>query len=210
MINSVVLVSGMQQSDSVIHINCESHSVVSDFCHPMNCTVHGVLQARILEWVAVPFSRGSSQPRDWTQVSCITGRSPSYISYMNVKSLSRVRLFATLWIVTTRLLHPWDFQARILEWVAISFSRGSSWPRDWTHISRIAGRHFTVWATREAPIITVIHIPVSILFKFFSHLDCYMILNRVPCAIYTVGPCWLSILIIACVYVNPKLPNYLH
>ena len=72
MINSVVLVSGMQQSDSVIHINCESHSVVSDFCHPMNCTVHGVLQARILEWVAFPFSRGSSQPRDQTQV-CIAG-----------------------------------------------------------------------------------------------------------------------------------------
>ena len=35
---------------------------------------HGILQARILEWVAFPFSRGSSQPRDWTQVSCITGR----------------------------------------------------------------------------------------------------------------------------------------
>ena len=34
-----------------------------------NCSVHGILQARILEWVAVPFSRGSSQPRDWTQVS---------------------------------------------------------------------------------------------------------------------------------------------
>ena len=41
------------------------------------------------------------------------------------------------------------FQARVLEWVAISFSRGSSWPRDWTRVSRIAGRHFTVWATRE-------------------------------------------------------------
>ena len=39
--------------------------------------------------------------------------------------------------------------ARIMEWVAISFSRGSSWPRDWTQVSRIVGRHFTVWATRE-------------------------------------------------------------
>ena len=43
-------------------------------CNPMNCTVHGILQARILEWVAFSFSRGSSQPRDQTQVSCITGR----------------------------------------------------------------------------------------------------------------------------------------
>ena len=42
------------------------------------------------------------------------------------------------------------FQARILEWVAISFSRRSSWPRDWTQVSRIIGRRFTIWATREA------------------------------------------------------------
>ena len=45
----------------------ESLSVTSD-------TVHGILQARILEWIAVPFSREPSQPRDWTQVSCIAGR----------------------------------------------------------------------------------------------------------------------------------------
>ena len=42
-------------------------------CDPMDCTVHVILQARILEWVAFPFSRGSSQPRDLTQVSCIAG-----------------------------------------------------------------------------------------------------------------------------------------
>ena len=42
------------------------------------------------------------------------------------------------------------FQTRILEWVAISFSRGSSWPRDQTWVSCIAGRFFTIWATREA------------------------------------------------------------
>ena len=43
-------------------------------CDPMDYTVHGILQARILEWVAVPFSRGSSWPRNWTGVSCIAGR----------------------------------------------------------------------------------------------------------------------------------------
>ena len=43
-------------------------------CGSMDYTVHGILQARILEWVAFPFSRGSSQPRDWTQVSHIAGR----------------------------------------------------------------------------------------------------------------------------------------
>ena len=48
-------------------------------CDPMDCSllsssVHGTLQARILEWIAFSFSRGTSQPRDRTRVSCITGR----------------------------------------------------------------------------------------------------------------------------------------
>ena len=56
--------------------NC---SVVSDSCDPMGCnlpasSIHGIFQARILEWVAISFSRRSSQPRDWTQVSHIVGR----------------------------------------------------------------------------------------------------------------------------------------
>ena len=45
----------------------------STFCDPMDCAVHGILQARILDWIAGPFSRGSSQPGDQTQVSCIAG-----------------------------------------------------------------------------------------------------------------------------------------
>ena len=51
----------------------ESRSVVSDSLLPVDYTVHGILQARILEWAAFPFSRGSSQPRDRTQVSHIAG-----------------------------------------------------------------------------------------------------------------------------------------
>ena len=58
-----------------------SHSVISDstLCNPMNCSppgssVHGIHQARILEWVAMPFSRGCSGSRDQTQVSHIAGR----------------------------------------------------------------------------------------------------------------------------------------
>ena len=42
-------------------------------CDPMDYTVHGILQARILAWVAIPFSRGSSQPRTQTRISCIAG-----------------------------------------------------------------------------------------------------------------------------------------
>ena len=43
-------------------------------CSPPGSSVHGILQARILEWVAMPSSRGPSQPRDRTWVSCIAGR----------------------------------------------------------------------------------------------------------------------------------------
>ena len=44
------------------------------FCNPMDCTVHGILQARILEWVAYPLSRGSFQTRNQPGVFCIAGK----------------------------------------------------------------------------------------------------------------------------------------
>ena len=51
----------------------------------------------------------------------------------------------------TRLLRPWDSPGKSPGWVAVPFSRGFSWPRNWTWVSRIVGRLFTIWATREAP-----------------------------------------------------------
>ena len=60
-----------------------SCSVVSNSLRPMDCTppgpsVHGILQARILEWVANSFSRGSFRPRNQTRVSCVAGRFLTY------------------------------------------------------------------------------------------------------------------------------------
>ena len=54
-----------------------SHFIVSSSLRPMDCSspgssVHGILQARILEWIAMLSSRESSQPRDWTWVSCVS------------------------------------------------------------------------------------------------------------------------------------------
>ena len=92
-------------------------------CDPIDYTIHGILQAGILEWVAVPFSRGSSQPRDPTQVSCIAGR------------------FFTSW-ATREAQEYWR--------VAYSCSSGSSRPRNLTRVSCIAGGFFSSWATREA------------------------------------------------------------
>ena len=79
-------------------------------------TAHGILQAGILEWIAFPFSRGSSQPRAQTQVSHCR-----------------------------RLLYRLSHRGspRILEWVAYSFSSGLSQPRNRTRVSCIVGRFFT-------------------------------------------------------------------
>ena len=77
------------------------------------------------------------------------------VTLQSIKIVSEVaQLYPTLW-------GPMDcsppgssihgiFQARVLEWVAISSSRGSSWPRDGSQISRTTDRCSTIWATREA------------------------------------------------------------
>ena len=111
----------------------------STLCDPMDCSsvgssVHGIPQARILEWVAMPTSRGSSRPRDRTQVCC-TGGQLLYHS-TTAKSLQ----------LCPTLCHPLDCsppgssvhgisQARILEWVAMPSSKGSSPPRNQTCVS---------------------------------------------------------------------------
>ena len=70
-----------------------------------------------------------------------------------VSMLSCVRLFVIQRIIAQpgSSVHQ-ILPARILEWVAIPFSRGSSQTRDWTHVSCIAGKFFTIWATREVQV----------------------------------------------------------
>ena len=72
-------------------------------------------------------------------------------------AFSRVWFFAPLWTVCSppgSSVHG-ILQARILKWVAIPFTRGSSWPSNWTQIPCIAGRFFTIWTTREAPFLPI-------------------------------------------------------
>ena len=68
----VVQINGKESASEVAQ-SCPT------LCDPVDCSlpgspVHGILQASILEWVAISFSRGFSRPRDWTQISCIAGR----------------------------------------------------------------------------------------------------------------------------------------
>ena len=58
---------------SLIHSSCQVAQSCPTLCNPMDYTPHAILQARTLEWAALPFSRASSQPRDGAQVSHIAG-----------------------------------------------------------------------------------------------------------------------------------------
>ena len=119
-------------------------------CSPPGSSVHGILQVRILEWVAFPFSRWSSWPRNQTQVACIAGRVFTnwamregplwpYFQLQTVHMLSCVPLFCDpMDCSLPGSSIPEIFQARILEWVAISFCGRSSQPRDWTYVSCVA------------------------------------------------------------------------
>ena len=72
-----------------------------------------------------------------------------YVVPCCAESLSHVQLFVTPWtIIHQTPLSMGTLHARILEWVAMPSSRGLSQPRDWTQVSYIAGRLFTIWATR--------------------------------------------------------------
>ena len=144
-------------------------------CNLTGFSVHGILQARILEWVAIPFSRGSSQHRNQTQVSFIAGRfftvwttreaqfelysprnSPGQNTGVGNRSLLQGIFPAQgsnpgllhCWRILYQLSHKGS--PRILEWVAYPFSRRPSRPRNQTGVSCIAGRFFTNWAIREA------------------------------------------------------------
>ena len=83
----------------------ESHSVVSNSLRPH--AVHGILQARILEWVAFPFSRGSSRPRNQTGVFCIAGRFFTKLSYQIISNymLKFLRNFHNVFYSSCTILH---------------------------------------------------------------------------------------------------------
>ena len=109
-------------------------------CDPMDSSlpgsyVHGILQARIREWVAVFLSRGSSQTRYQTPISYVscTGRQFLYHQhhlqsplnfFCGAQSLSSVRPFVTPWTMAHQA--PLSMEARIKEWVTMPFSKISS------------------------------------------------------------------------------------
>ena len=94
------------------------------------------------DWSDLTWSMVVFRPKSLKSVLILNSK---WFAFYMQKLLSHVWLFVTPWAVQSMEF----FQARILEWVAIPFSRESSQPRDWTQVSRIAGGFFTIWATRE-------------------------------------------------------------
>ena len=125
----------------------QSCPILSDSmdCSPPGSSVHGILQARILEWEVIPFSRGSSRPGIGT--TCI-GRWVLH-QHRHLGSPRPTSEEVKVAQSCPTLRDPRDYtvhgilRARTLEWVAYLFSRGSSRPRDRTQISCIAGGFFT-------------------------------------------------------------------
>ena len=124
-------------------------------CNQPGSSVHGISQARILEWVMISFSRGSSQPGDWTRfLHCryiryygATREPLGYQWEVYILKVKVVQLSPTLCNSMDYTVHE-SLKARILEWVSLPFSRGPSQCRGRTQVSCIAGRFFTSWITR--------------------------------------------------------------
>ena len=104
--------------NSILKVKVKVTQLCPTLCDPVDYTVHGILQARILEWVAFPFSRGSSQPR-------IKPRSPTLqMDSLPAEPRGKAK--------NTGVAHP--------------FSSGSSRPRNWVGVSCIASGFSTNWA----------------------------------------------------------------
>ena len=117
---------------------------------PPGSSVYGILQARILEQVSMPASRESSQPRDQTHISCVsctadglfTTESPEVCGSVNCSVVSNSLQLPGLWLTSSCVLGV--LQARLLEWLAIPFSRGFSQPKNQTQVSHIVSIFFTI------------------------------------------------------------------
>ena len=159
----------MKQMTGTVSQSCSTLWNSMD-CTPPGSSVCRILQARILEWIEIPFCRGSSQPRDWTCVSCIAdrffiseqpGNQEIYIKRRKIQPIFQcIRtdnlsvcfscsvVSNTLWphgLYSTRLLCPWGSPGQ-----NTGVGCRALLQIFLMHVSCTVGRFSTIWATREA------------------------------------------------------------
>ena len=129
----------------VIIVVVYSLSCVWLFCDTMDCrspssSVHGILQPRIVEWVAISFSPGSSQPRDWTHMSCLavedslpvtTRETLSNLSKKNLIYLKRCQVQILLLIVLYLFLVLLSIRTDLSKWVPFNWTICASFCGMW-------------------------------------------------------------------------------
>ena len=89
-------------------------------CDLMGYTTHGILQARILKWVALPFSKRSFESGDWTQVSCIVGRLSAQ-QFRLTKLTSRNLLNGNI-LTSTKIWYMFDPLSIVITWKQLEWS----------------------------------------------------------------------------------------
>ena len=148
----------------------------STFCNPMDCSppgfsIHGIFQARILEWVAVSFSRRSSWPRDRTWVSHIAGRC---FPIQNVMRTSWFHYYPFLHFFFTVFI---EFVTILLLSYVLACWPQSTWDlssptRGWTWTPCIGRQSLNHWATREVPIPCIFMHQLIEMGRFWPHVLC--------------------------------------
>ena len=139
---------------------------------PPGSSVHGILQTRILEWVAISFSRGSSQPRDWTGVACIAGRlftiwatredsglKSRYITLLTEVQLVKAMVFPVVmywyeswtvkqvWALRTDALELWFWKRLLrLPWTARRSNQSIKGNQPWIFIRRTDAEAPILWS----------------------------------------------------------------
>ena len=101
-------------------------------CDPIDCSlpgssVHGIFQARVLEWVAISFSRGSSRPRDWTRVSRIVGRCFTFCLTKEIATHSNILAWRIPWTEKSSRLWSTGPHKVWLKWLKHNQPRWESW-----------------------------------------------------------------------------------
>ena len=115
-LTSVSLFLHLWSENVLVALSCPTLCDSMD-CSPPGSSVHGILQASILEWVAIPFSWGSSQCRDWTRISCIAGRFFPISKEKSINTLWFIIIFICFFCLARwgRCL-PWHWSSNNWKW----------------------------------------------------------------------------------------------